>query len=340
VSLAALLVRSIGDLAFAILIGAGVAGGCLYAAEGRLGVLCGMRALGLPVSIEKEASKWHHRDGGHFDLAPDDDAALHDWYRKQPGIEEITIEDLTIARGSPRHIKVRFRGSKELANIRAPFEQLGYFHRTSWQSTSWSPMAFMPDERELLLIELGCLQVGLILVGTWRCARTRWRIGKLPRSERTTAALLTDCVVFLALLGGFVWLYEQALRRWIGPPRMTSGPLGALLGLSNEWSVGSGIPDETRTIAAVLFIAAVSFGQELFFRAGIFGMWQRAGFARSGAIVSALAFAALTLDPYHVPATIVVGLGFAWLFARFDRSSPSGWRTWSFPRRRLECSWA
>jgi membrane protease YdiL (CAAX protease family) len=297
-------------LLLVVLIAAAIATPILYyAIEGRLAILCGLKALGIPVSIEEEASKWKHRVSREFKALPADDQALQEWFNNQVGVEE-----LTVVRNQPHGIKLLFRGPEALMSLQPPWEALGYKEQTSSGRMSWPPLAFMPDEKELLLIELGCIQLGLLIVGLCRVRQARRDGGLLPKQREgppLPALVYGLCVVGLA---GFTWLYDQLLRQYVGPPRVTAGPLGAILGL----------PDQARAGVAAAVILVASFCQELFFRGTLFGSWSRAGRLWLGAAVSALAFAFFRLDWYHLPAAIVLGLVLAWLYQR-TRSLPVPW---------------
>ena len=307
-SLGKLAWRTSFDLLLVVLIAAAIATPILYGIEERLAILAGLRALGIPVSIEEEAKKWNHRVSREFKTLAGDDQALKEWFNQQAGVEK-----LTVVRKQQR-IEVRFRGPQALASLQPPWEALGYKEETSSERTSRSPLAFMPGDKELLLIELGCLQLGLLTVGLWRLWQAR-RAGELlpKQGERPPLPALEYglCIVGLA---GFVWLYDQLLRQYVGPPWFTAGPLGAILGL----------PDQARAGAAAAVILVASFCQELFFRGALFRSWLEAGRLWAGAAVSALAFAVFRLDWYHLPVAIVLGLIFAWLYQR-TRSLPVPW---------------
>jgi membrane protease YdiL (CAAX protease family) len=309
-SLGKLAWRTSFDLLLVVLIAAAIATPILYyAIEGRLAILCGLRALGIPVSIEEEANKWKHQVSREFKTLPADDKALQEWFNNQAGVEE-----LTVVRKKSQRIEIRFRGPQALMSLQPPWETLGYKEETSSGRMSWPPLAFMPDEKELSLIELGCLQLGLLTVGLWRLGQAR-RVGGLPRKQGERPPLPALVYVFCIVgLAAFAWLYDQLLRQYVGPSRVTAGPLGAILGL----------PDQGRAGVAAVVILVASFCQELFFRGTQFGSWSGAGRPWVGAAVSALAFAAFRLDWYHLPAAVVLGLVLAWLFQR-TRSLPVPW---------------
>jgi membrane protease YdiL (CAAX protease family) len=307
-----LLWRTVFDLVLAVLIGAAISASILYFDirryidnDGELAVLAGVHALGIPLPyFEEQGKKQVGHLAGDFRQTPPDDQALAKWFAGQPGVERVRI----VPRGKNQRVEVRYRLPLGQKDLEPPWEKLGYKEISFGFNYSEPLLARLPKKADFLLQHLACLQIGLLVVAVGRLTRMHRRREPLPKlwAGPTRRALLLGLVASL-LVGGLVWACEQALRHFFGRPDLTE----------SFWiAITYGTDRFLQVFAGLTIVLLAPLLHELFFRGLLFGSWASAGWVWTGALVSALAAAALRLDWYRLPQVFLLGLILAWLFRR------------------------
>jgi membrane protease YdiL (CAAX protease family) len=305
----------------------------------------GLHSLGVPLTTpglrekyERASSQWRYYLTVDCQRTPPDDQALVDWLRgKRPARDHLPssggpennapfdVEDVKrlpswySSGGTSARVNVTLIGAKGRELPAVPWDDLGY------KAASWPPLwearaPFMqdgPPPAGLRLIFIGFMQIGLVVVGLVRWWRNRRVATELPRGEGR--ALLAALGVAVALTGLF-WVHWQAVRYFFSPSIDPAGCLnyipsaGWFVPLPYQSVMMTVQPPWSQLVAGVVFVLGVPLAQELFFRGGLLGMWAGAGRFWAGAVLSALAAAALLVSWTIFPVLLVAGLALAWLY--------------------------
>jgi membrane protease YdiL (CAAX protease family) len=141
-----------------------------------------------------------------------------------------------------------------------------------------------------LLLLVIANQLGFLLVYA-QMEKLRIETKMIPR-----ALLASVLLMLVAVLLGV--LYDSILRILFGTATPTIGPWSEVRRLDF-------LPALVIVTAGVLIGPA---GDESFFRAGLFGTWQAAGWSWSGALLSSGLFAVARLDLWNLPAYFGLGM--------------------------------
>jgi len=177
----------------------------------------------------------------------------------------------------------------------------------------WGPFLYVmpriwawPERPALLLVvmanQAGCLVVGLAHGARAKDSYFHFAIPELDFQESSTKTCRWHALVYgilgtgLAIVLGVI--YDMLVRSLMGTDAPTIGAYGALRQVH---------PFASGLIMAVV-VSLAPFGDEIFFRAGIFRAWANDGAPRAGALVSSILFAVSRLDVGNFPAYIGLGL--------------------------------
>jgi hypothetical protein len=315
------------DLLLAVL----VACACMFVYAWTVAPTLGIGLSRVAEALVHQRTGWWNRTDGpwRYELilectgVPDDDRALIDWLREQPGLSQVGVhrqEALGRGEGPRQRVTAYFFAPAEAARPAIPWAKLGYSAGEGEPQPGWarlSPgMAYNASDDQLVLLCLGALQVGLLLVGLVRIARNR----KLPEPEpRERRALFAGLGVGL-LLAGLYWAADQALSHFWGPTQALSRSWLALP--SADWNVARGhLPPVWRDVQPpVLLLGALAamvvlfpLAQTVFF-CSHFALWSAAGRPRTAAVLGAVVPAVLILDWHFMPAALLLAVPLVWVF--------------------------
>jgi membrane protease YdiL (CAAX protease family) len=340
-SLRKLIGWTVFDLALALLIGTGLAVTVFafiypYRPARELAFCYGLHSLGVPYSApglrekyDRVSNEWSYTLLVDCQATPADDQPLVEWLRGHAPFDVERVKrwrSTWSARPAAARVVVTLIGPQGQEMPEVPWEQLGY-KPAAWPPSWEADGPFMqdgPPPAAFLLIFLGFLQVGLAVVGLLRWWRNRRAAPDTP--PRGEGQSLLAALGVAVVLAGLFWANLQAVRFLFGPavsqrpwwqyapslcwfmPRGTNlGPMTTVH------------PPFLQMVVGVVIVLGAPLAQELFFRGGMLGMWMAAGRFWAGAVLSALAGAALFLDWTGLPVLLVAGLALAWLY-RWSRS--------------------
>jgi membrane protease YdiL (CAAX protease family) len=344
-SLAKLIIYTVLDLGLAVLIGTGLASALLIFANGfddrqaqDLTYCHGLHSLGVPYTApglhekyERASNEWNYHLYLDCRTTPADDAALMEWLRTHVDLGIDQVRRYRIDHPSQQtavRMDIGLVGPEGHELPEVPWEQLGYRAAEGENPYSMVHAPFvlgMPPPAVFVLIYLGCLQIGLVVVGLVRWWRNR-RVASEP-PPRGEGHALPAAIGLAVVLTGLFWLYLQAVRAILGPGHGLAGywstipSIGWMMPLGKQGVMMTVQPPFLQLVAAVAIVLGAPLAQALFFRGGMLGMWTAAQRFRTGVVLSALASAVLLLDWIFLPVTIVMGLVLAW-FYRWSRSLP------------------
>jgi hypothetical protein len=332
-SLTRLIALTVLDVILAILIAFGlvVLQAALTSPSATWGTLRALRAVGIPLQALglqdqlDRAMTWRFRVSGWCVTVPPDDAALLDWLRQQPGLQDVAVErdqssQPLAAGGETFRILARYDGTADTRRLEIPWKDFGYGlgqpNPLVWWYR-WTPdTLYTPADPQLVLIVLACLMGGIFTVGIVRMWQTRKE--EPVEQIRDTAGLLTGLGSGLAL-AALYWFYHQEVLHW-GGAQAALAPSWQALPISGVDMARSDLPvfwwgvEPHPFLLAVLGMATFLFPVAMcVFIGGVFRRWINAGWVKTGIVLAAAITAALFLCGTYFPVLFVSLLVLTWL---------------------------
>jgi membrane protease YdiL (CAAX protease family) len=315
-SLARLIFRTVVDVVLIAGLAVAITAPMLYTTQarfledkdGRVAVLAGVKAIGLPCPEFERLETMRYRKF-RLECVPNPAAELKliAWAEGRPGAIKVNLK-----REKPTKERVlldlTFLEPSDGEFEKVPWEEFGFVQNGFRMERRHMYLESQPLPQATRLYVLGCLQLAILALALGRFAFTR--APRLPLWGGSFFAAIGWGLAAGLLLAGLTWVYDAFLRMTVGPSAYTS------FAYAGAW-LDEGIAYQKALPWIVLgMVVGSPLFQELYFRGSLYAAWAGAGRRWLGLFVVAVFAAVVRLDWWHFPLVLAWGLVLGEVFRR------------------------